>query len=444
MDKKVYFLAAIKAGAYLRKEWILSVFSVIRLDNNSAAGELYPYRLLPPLDPKNVASGYYRFVNPDHPTEDNLAEVISGSVKDQPLFRFKEPIKLKAGDVPNLKKDIETTYGNVLFNMMVLVWPFGDKVEFQEGRVNGFKLDNHIASRLQDTPPAGAQRDNKYLYVDEFLKYMEAMSSLAGLAPLCAPAASPKSMTVDPAIIKRRDELFEQYKDQLNDKAILSKIEKELVDMDRATFKGDPAEDFYIKDKTFNVARKRSFIDFGAESGFSDSGEAITIKKSLQEGWDIDNLPAMADTLRAGSYNRGAETALGGESVKYFYRVFQNTKVAEEDCGTLDGLYWTITEDNFKLFEGLYRQYGGKSVLLTLELLKPLVGSKILVRSPMMCKTEAPSFCAKCIGEAFSRAPTGLHIAASNVGSAFMLASMKAMHGKALQTKKYDFKQAIS
>ena len=434
MDKRTYFVNALKAGAYKHKAWVLSVFSVTRpqTDDNQPThpGQLYP-------DPKSKTA-YWNV------REGDTLQPIEGTSATEPIYRFKEPLSLKAGDLPNLKADVETTYGRALFNAMCLVWPFGDKVEYQNGPVNGKKLDALIANRLHDIPADGQPRNPKHLYVDEFLKYTEAMSALAGFASIAAPAASPKTMTVDPAVIKRRDELFEQYKDQLHDKAIVARIEKELVDMDIASFKGDPSEDFYIKAKTFNVARKRCFVDFGVESGFGESSKQTTIKASLREGIDINEMPSMVDTLRAGSYNRGAETALGGESVKYFYRVFQNTRVAEEDCGTRGGLEWVITEANKSEFIGRAVVEGPKAITLTEENIKGYMGRKILIRSPMLCKTEGASFCARCVGETLARAPTGLHIAASNVGSAFMGASMSAMHGRALETKPFDVKQLIS
>ena len=249
-------------------------------------------------------------------------------------------------------------------------------------------------------------------------------------------------MSVDPAVLKRRDELLLEYGNQLHDPAIVARIETELTQMDREWFKGDPGEGFLLSAKSVDVSRKRAFVMVGVETGFSDTRDGVEpIKKSLNEGWDLNQMPAMVNNARSGSYNRGHETALGGESVKYFYRVFQNTRVVEDDCQTTEGLLWTITEDNYTTFAGLWTTEG---VVLDNATTKALIGKTIKIRSPMLCRTASPSFCAKCVGNLLAANPTGLHIAASDVGSIFMSTFMGAMHGKALRTAKFDYRNAIT
>lgn len=440
MDKRSYFLAALKAEAFRHKHWVLSVFSVKKFDvEKEALVEKYPYQIVSGV---RSMKGYWSFLVPgSDPIE---ADVIEGSKGDEPIYSFKEKVSVSPGDLPNIKTAMETTYGNLLVNAMVLCWPFGDKVDYINGPISAGKLDQIVSSRLEDTPPAGAERSKDKLYVDELIKYCDAMAALAGLATICAPAATPKTMTIDPAIIRRRNELLKENQANLHDPAVIAAIEKELVAMDRATFKGDPAEAFYIKDKTFNDARKRCFIIHGTEAGFGDPTRPAVITNSLQEGWNPDKLPAMADSLRAGSFNRGAQTALGGESVKYFYRIFQNTKVIEEDCGVDFGLPWDITEKNFKTFIGQYGIFNKKTVRLDEALLKSNIGKKIYIRSPMVCKSKAPSFCARCVGDVLASTPTGLHVAASDVGSTFMGSFMSSMHTASIQTARYNARDSIN
>lgn len=438
IDKREYFLKALKAEAFKHKRWVISVFSVFRIGAEEHKEKQFPYKIRTGVRSKE---GYWAILDPNN-TEGFT--IIGGSSGDEPLFTFKEQLKLKAGDLPNLKKDVTTTYGNALFNAMVLCWPFGDKVDYVEGRVNSGALENEIATRLVDIPADG-KRDPKAIYVDELLKYMEAMSATAGFAALCAPAASPRTMVSNPEVTKRRDELLKQYADQLNDPAIVAMIEKELVEMDRKAFADDPSRDFYIKNKTFATSRKTCFIMHGMESGFGESVmKPETITTSLEEGIKPKDFPALVSGLRNMSFSRGAETALGGESVKYFYRVFQNTKIAEPDCGVTEGLSWNVTDANYKTFINLYQIIGNKPVLITAEIAKASIGKKIYIRSPMLCKSEAPSFCAICVGKALAETPTGLHIACSDVGSAFMSASLAAAHAKSLQTERFLFKSHIA
>lgn len=448
MDKRQFLIEAIQAGAYRRRAWCIKAFSVTKHE---------PYQLGNPVEPYDIVItsedkvGIYCI----DPTSEMKPVKIEGATQTEPIFQMKDRIKLLPGDLPSVKEEIDTTCGNVLVNAMVLIWPFGDKIPFQVGRINGIKLEAMLASKLHDTPEEGATRDKDRIYVDELIKYCDAMAALGSLATLNVPAASPKILTIDPSVIKRRDELLKENADRLHDAATLAKIEAELVAMDKATMKGDPSEGFMISGKQWDVCRKRQFIMLGAEPGFGETQHGVKpIETSLREGWQVKRMPEMIDNLRSGSYNRGAETAMGGESVKYFYRVFQNTRVAEDDCGSTSGLKWKITEDNFKRFVGLHRAditvkttdkaAKAEASRLTPEVLKSLIGKTIEVRTPMLCKTQAPSFCARCVGDSLAMTPTGLHIAASDVGSAFMLVFMKKMHGVALKTSRYRYKHSIS
>lgn len=448
MDKRQFLIEAIQAGAYRRRAWCIKAFSVTKHE---------PYQLGNPVEPYDIVItsedkvGIYCI----DPTSEMKPVKIEGATQTEPIFQMKDRIKLLPGDLPSVKEEIDTTCGNVLVNAMVLIWPFGDKIPFQVGRINGRKLEAMLASKLHDTPEEGATRDKDKIYVDELIKYCDAMAALGSLATLNVPAASPKILTIDPSVIKRRDELLKENADRLHDAATLAKIEAELVAMDKATMKGDPSEGFMILGKQWDVCRKRQFIMLGAEPGFGETQHGVKpIETSLREGWQVKRMPEMIDNLRSGSYNRGAETAMGGESVKYFYRVFQNTRVAEDDCGSTSGLKWKITEDNFRRFVGLHRAditvkttdkaAKAEASRLTPEVLKSLIGKTIEVRTPMLCKTQAPSFCARCVGDSLAMTPTGLHIAASDVGSAFMLVFMKKMHGVALKTSRYRYKHSIS
>lgn len=442
MDKRQYFIEALQAGCYKYREWCISVFTAVKLNpkRTMRGNEIdYPYQLVHKEEEKTV---YFK-----DPNKNGELTAITGSDKTINLFGIKDRITLEPFELANVTETTETTFGNVLFNAIVLVYPFGNKIPFMKGRLKGSKIDDIVVKLLTDYPPEGQERDPKKIYLDEYKKYAKAAAGLAGLAQLCTPAASPKTMVINPAIIHLRDQLLEKHKHELKDPAVLAMIEAQLTKMDREDFINDPGGGFLIKDKNFDIIRKRAFIMLGAEMGFNeDKGGVEPIVKSLEEGIDVTNLPAMANNLRFGSYSRGHETALGGESVKHFYRVFQNTTIIEEDCGSTSGIYWTISNDNLERLIGMHQ--GGLSkngekipadvTRLTEEKLKGLRGTRILVRSPMMCRTEAPSYCARCMGDTLAINPTGVHVAASDIGSTFLGTFMLAMHGKALRTTKFE------
>lgn len=448
MDKRDYFIEALQAEAFKYKEWTIQMFSVVHRDKEqSFTSEYnYPYQI---RFKDNDESVY--FIDPNN---DNELSVLDDVNENEPFFKFKDRITLNPFDLANVTETIETCYGNVLLNALLLVYPFKDKIPFMKGKLRASKFDNAVSSLMVEYPPEGVERDPKKIYIDEYLKYAETASSLAGLSQLCTASGSAETVTIHPDVVKLRDQLLKEYQTQLHDPAILAMIEEKLTKLDREKIKESGADEFFLKDKSYDVVRKRVFVMVGAETGFADTRKGVEpITKSLEEGWDTAQMPAMVNNLRHASFSRGAETALGGESVKYFYRIFQNTTVIEPDCGSINGLEWMITQAEYKRFIGLHQilpsdKFGDKKPMeetrLTEEKLKSMIGKTIHIRSPRGCNTAEPSFCAKCVGDTVALNPTGLHVTTSDVGSIFMSIFMGAMHGKALRTARFDYKLAIT
>lgn len=452
MDKRKFFLAALKANAYRRRDWVLRAYSVTRhkpintLDKASIRH--YDIHLaseqdtrLHFVDPEKV------FLNPNAKASDWLT-VIDDSDKTQPLLGVNERLTLFDGDLPNVFTDIYTTYGTALANMYLLVYPFKSKIAYMNFRQNGSEVEDKIAELLVADPPQGESRRPDKIYVDEYLSFCDSASALAGFASICAPSASMKSLTVDPSVIKLRDELLEQYKDKLHDIAYISLIQGKLAAADKATFKGDSAEGFYIKSKAFDIARMKALIMHGVEVGFGEaSDDSKLIRTSLAEGWNVHKMSVMVDSLRAGSYNRGHQTALGGESVKYFYRVFQNVRLGMDDCKSISGLWWDVNKYTMKEFPGRYMVVNGTSetVQITKENVKEVLAGRtsVQIRSPMICQSEGSTYCKKCLGDKLAISPNSIYVQVSDIGSTFMYTFMKLMHGIVLSTARYEPEYAI-
>lgn len=438
MDKKTYFKLAMEAGCYRYKRWVVEAFSIVM---SAQRAPEYRYALV--RDPKRG----YGFVSPTGNPEGtpNADEIIllTDTDPNQPLFAFLEPVKLKAGEVANLKQDVTTTYGNWLVNQMALVHAFGDRVDFVTGHFDIGKIQKQIAKRLQDDPEEGAERDPKALYVSEFCLFNEAILSLGGYNSLCVTSATEKTMTADPRIKEVRAELLEKYKDRLHDPVIQSKIEEELKKIDREWLRGDPAEKFFIRDKSYNVVRKKTFLMQGAAEGFGE--EAAFIPTSLADGWDIRHLPAMANSLRDGTYNRGTQTALGGEVTKFNYRVFQNTSISEEDCGSKLGLEIVLTSDLARHVSGHFLLGPqGRLIELTDANIESYIGKRISLRYPTYCNTSGANFCATCSGKNLAATPNAISTYISDIGSTFLNLFLKKMHGSALKVVRMDLDSVLS
>lgn len=431
-----YYLAALNAGVYKKKIWVLSLFSLLVKPKEYR----FPYEIV--KTEKNVF-----FRNPED--LDDLI-LLDDALVSRPVLTFKDRLKVGPDRVPNLASEIETTAGNLLFNFYVLIYSMGKKIPYMQGRVTPKMVEAIIHPRLTSNPVGnGANYDPNDLnpiYVSEYKKFNRAMFALMGFTQLCVPSATPRTMSTDPRIYEVRKKLIEKYKDRLNDPAIISLIDAELIKIDKEWMKNDPdgGAGFYVNEtKSYEVVRKKVFLMHGAEAGFKEGTEVDFIENSLNEGWDIEKLPSMVNSLREGSYNRGRDTALGGEAVKFLGRVFQNTVIAEKDCGSTLGMEKLVSDDNIKEFVGFYEVTPKGPLLLDEPYLKSKLGKTIIMRSPMMCRTPKTGFCECCMGAKNALNPTSLGLLAADVGSQMMGIFMGAMHGKSLKTAKYDFKKSI-
>lgn len=428
MDKRDLFFRALNAGAHLRKAWVLQAFSVTRF---KPADETLPWTIRYDRHETTVFDG-------------NEWVIVDDVSPMQPVFVANETIDLKAGEVPNLHRDVSSTYGDVLFNWRVLVYAFGEQFEYEVGPINLGNIERKIAQQMVDDPLPGEPFDESLLYVSKYLEFGRALADLGGFTQLWVPAASPKALQTHPDARKLRAELLEKYKDRLHDPAVIAEIQNALVALDKEWIKGDPSEGFFIADKQFNTARKRMFLIHGPESGFDEGGSAQLVVNSLDEGWDITKLPVMVNSLRAGSYFRGALTALGGESVKFFMRIFQNTQISEKDCGATVGLRRTITPKNIESLIGMYQVTPSGAKELGAEDLQKAVGTEIEIRSPLFCKTGLADFCEICMGKSNSETPLSMGSRASDVGSTFMYIMMSAAHAKELKTARLQTKTFLT
>lgn len=436
MNKREFFLASMGAGNYKRKNWVISAFALVNESPDEYKRDHYPYRII------QTPAGYF-FIDPNN---GNDLTRIDDAKSGEPLFGIKETLQITSKDnIPNFTgSTLETTYGRLLFNYVAVIYPFGSKIPYQNERTSPSKMEDLIIVRLKDIPEKEEDRTQEDIYVDEYLQFCDAMFYLTGFTQLCVPTLSEKAITPAPGIAELKEKLLAENKDRLNDPAVIAKIDAELVAYDKAYLKGDVSEGFLITKKSTEIVRKKLFGMHGAETGFGSGVEVDLIKNSLYQGWDIEKFPAMMNNLRVGSYSRGAETMLGGESVKWLLRTSSNMAITVDDCGTKLGNTVHITDSNYKRLIGFGVIQAGKTVLVPDEATaKEYIGRTVMQRSPMFCQAEKTDFCKACCGPRLAESPTALSAAVSDYGSTMMYISMQAMKGKALQTAKMSFKEAI-
>lgn len=438
MDKSTYFQLALKAKAYENKEWILSILSVIVDGAPQTDGRFsqvdqkdYPYRIYHHIDDDKLY-----FIN----EEMNGMLFIELSDKRKALFNTNDLIELGPGILPNQKAAVKTCVGNAVVNGMILCYPFGDKIPYLNKRFGGY-VDRMVAKNLaksKDDP------DPTKITVPELLRYHEAIGMLEGLTQITSPTITEKAILPNPRVVQRVKELYEEHKDRLQDPVVQTMIKKEIEKIDREDLKDDPSANFYPS-KYYGVNRMKMLGTYGAEAGFGELGdEQPLIQKPLSEGIDLDNIPALFDNIRSASASRGILTALGGAGMKYISRVFQNSIIEQEDCGTKGGMRKTIHP---LYMNDLVSRYAfddtGKTFVLTADWLKQNIGKTIVVRSPQFCNNPHPSYCLKCLDENKEILKTGLYLIPMDVFSVTQNNDMKAMHGREMKAVEIDLNLAI-
>lgn len=437
MLKRDFILKAFKeTDIYYYADWIFTLLTIIP-DNGP---DNYPnpelYRIA------TVGNKYVYFNGTEWaPFTD------SPNAQEEPLFLPSDEITINSQDEiiqPFDKFPFTTKVGNVVLNYYCLVSSFGNRFPFQVGKMSIGKLEKMVASKLVDYEP-GKPKDPTKVYPDEVKLFSSACQSVAGFSSIYNPGATAYTMVPPPGLKEFRAQLLEKYKDHLNDPAYIAMIDKELVAYDKAFQAQDPDGGFYISEKAFNVSRKKLFLMQGYTQPEVSGGRSGVLKTSLSEGWQIEDMPLMIDELRDGSYNRGALTALGGEAVKFIFRIFAATQIAEEDCGSKVGMPRDFSKDDISNFLGnTIILPNGKQVKLDNTNMKQYVGQKVMVRSPGFCLTKDSNFCMTCLGEQLRDSKNSLAALASEIGSDMLYIFMKKMHGTQLATTLWKYEETIS
>lgn len=430
MKKIDLFLKAMKAESFRHPQWIRGAFGIVEEDRAKAMGNLFAYRIL--------RTGTTCFAaDPDNANE--LA-LIDDAVNGKPIFTQHEKITLTADmGIPGITQDTVTTYGCWLLNTLWLFYPFNSIFGYLNKKFSATDIERMVLPLFTNNPKEGVARDPALVYVSDYLKFAQSVRYIEQFMYLFTPAGSEKTMTCSDELPKLKRDLFAKYKDQLSDPAVLAKISTEIEAADREWLKGDVGMDTLLEKKDFAVVRRKLFGFQGGEAGFDDGNEMVAIENSLEEGWDISKFPAMNDVLRVGSFNRGFQTAMGGDGFKKLIRATSNCQITIPDCGTKLGMPVVLDEEHITNYYGLWLVTPTKPVLLTKENAQQFMNKAVIVRAPNFCKLTLTDFCETCCGMKLSANKTGLSSATSRIGNVFLGLYMHAMHGKALSVTDYDF-----
>lgn len=345
----------------------------------------------------------------------------------KPPFWAYDMFTLQTGDIECYAgPDIRTSYGRYLTNYWIIAVPFKDRIMYINDTISIPKLESEIAYKIRDGLLTTAQGE----------QYLNNIYFLGSFGEMIVPVFSPKSLTTDPKIKERKKELIEKNKSKLNDPVVASQIEDELIAMDKAWLKNDPALGFYgDSGKKFNTHRKKQYVIGGVIEDFQkEKGNYEFIPNALSEGWDINSFVVIANEIRNGSYSRGIETANGGVQTKDLLRLLQNLKITGEDCHTKRTLPCIMNESIAVNMYGRYFYENGNLKEFTKDIASQYFGKQVNFRSLMYCE-QKDGFCNICAGKFFANIDQDvIGVLGLELTAVFLTLSMKNMHGSKLST----------
>lgn len=428
MNVNDFYLAATKAKVNYKRGWVMRAFSVF---TDRPDAKVYPFALARDL------SGYFFY-------DESLQKVkIEGADPALPLLRPDTVIQVPANYFEYWPVGGATTAGNLLFNS-ICMWPsVGARFGYYNERVNVGKIENLFTSMV-DTPPADAVRDPKVVYVDDYLRFCNAVNYLQEFTQLFTVALTEKATTPPPGLAEKKAEILAKYKDAgLNDPLVQTKIYKELIEFDAEYLKGDPSEKFLISDKSRETVRRKLYLIMGGEAGLEASHEIKLTANSLSQGWEVDAIPDYINNTRAGTFSRGTETRDGGVVFKWLMKATSSMGIGMEDCGSTHTMTKRINDGNKESIRSLYALDDTNKPIL-IDDPQAYVGKYVRLRLPHKCLVQGTNFCRVCLGKKLSANENAISLAATSYGGGFLNMKLKAMHGKAHKAAIVTLEEVIS
>ena len=443
MSPEAYLLFSIKHECYMKRSWVISVFAVTQ-DNEETKKITYPGKLI------REPFGFF-FID----DSGERVQIETTKKTSEPLFSVKDQITITRDWIPTLSTAIRsirsisivTSIGTLFINLVALYKPFNGKFPYMEGKFKVSDIEDQIAERLQSTPPEGQERKQDVYYIDEYINFANAIVYLETLATIFVHSVTEVGLLPAPGRKEFKKELLKRYDGKLQDPVEMAKFETELKNFDREYLKNDPSYGKFMSGKV-EGARSDSFLSMGGQqNNFNDSMEVTPIVQSLDEGFPLDpeGFTAIANTIRYGSFSRGAETVNGGVVAKALMRAADSWRITKGDCGSTLGIQRIYGETEIKKIVGRYLLVGSKLVLIeNIEQAKAYINRKIIVRSPQYCSREGTQTCEVCAGLALAKYPTGLPIPLMEVSGGILNDSLKKMHNSKLSTVTMKLSDVIS
>ena len=434
MKKLDYLKRSIINKQYNVRNWILSCFAITKFDESKLT-----------LDEQNNVLMLRDWGYEIGTTK----EKIEDANKNEPAFKFSDVITIDHEWYPGLKAPIETTIGRLLLNLICVYSSFGDRIEYFNKQFTVKDIEKKISPLLRSKPKDPKDRDPQFIYTDENENFGKNIQFMEGISSIVNITATPKNIIPAPGISEFKNELIKKYEGRLTNPVEFTKFETELKTFDNKWLEDDPTNNIFMSGKVKDVSRKKLHLTVGMELGFSSSQTKVPVLNSLSEGWpDSDEeITSMMNSIRYGSYARGAETINGGVTAKKLLRAANNFVILDGDCESPFGIERVIYKPE-QIVGRTVISNSGNIYIDSNEKAKKYVGKMTTYRSPQYCQAGKDSngafICKVCASPRLSGFKNGVAIFLTELSSAILYISMSAMHGKTLSTAKLDINTSFT
>ena len=440
MNRTEYLYFAIQHKCYFEKRWIVSIFTEC-METEEQKSHVYIGKII--REPFGV------FYLDEHLQRQPLD---IGSLKpSEPLYSKKDTLTISSARLPWIgAESIETTVGKLLVNLIAVFEPFEGRLAYvNDSGITPSDIEKKFIGKLQDELPPGESKKPGFYYVDELIKFQMAVTFLEGMSKIFASSITRQGVLPAPGAEAFRKEILKKYEGKLHDPTEMVRFQTELNEFDKNYLKqNDPSYGKFMAGKVSKARAKAYMTQGGDTNGFSNAVEMTPITQPLIDGIDLtpEKFVAISNTIRYGSFSRGAETVNGGVTAKALMTALDTWKITDRDCGSQLGALRTYNEGRTSELVGRYIIGPGNKPLLieTKDQAVQYAGKEVNIRSPQYCRETGTHTCKVCAGIDLARFGSGLVIPAMEVSSGIMSDSLKKMHDTTASSKAMVLSSVIS
>jgi len=356
---------------------------------------------------------------------------------ENPFCHPDEVILIEKGYLPNVKEKTFTTIGRYIFNLFLISSIFNDYIPYINKTLTSKGIKD-IQQMIVD-----GILDNK-VTTDQFALFQNRLIWLNNFTELFVPGMSLRLLTPLPEVEKRKKELIEQYKDEIekgNYVIVADKIEKELLELAKSILKDDPSWAIYALGgkPSFGNNYKNTQVMVGPMTDLVNGGFKISVN-SLSEGIPKEQYDVYSNMLIMGSYSRGVSTQDGGAKTKELFAAMQSEILDDpgSDCKTTLVKKILITPNNYRKL--LYRYIvddDGTYIELTSDVIKKYFNKVVNLRSPLFCASK--KICNICAGNLFYKLNIrNIGLTETKITSTLLNMSLKKMHDSTVKATEID------